>query len=484
MNYDLKASSLKGIYLWKKIKMKKLSFSGNGETAFNKLIKSEGFSILEVISAIFIFSVVTITIYGSFSAGLKSLAQSKHRVAATELANEKMEVIRNMEYGDIGTEGGVPNGILVGNETVWKSNQKFDVHTYIRYFDDPEDGEGNEDENMVITDRKEAKVEVTWSGVNAGHGVKLVSFFVPDGAESDVGGGTLRLNVLDGSGRGVSGVSTQINNGSVIPAVDIDTFTNSYGTILMSGMPAGDRNYEVTVSKDGYESISTSPPYPTTAYDPTDVHASVVEGNLNTKAIIIDKLSSIHVYARDILDYDHLFPNIDFNLRGGRIIGLEFGTTTEVTNYDQILATGAGGDMSVGDLSPGKYYITLNELGYTLVGTDPILPIALSPDQSLTMDLILAENATNSLIVSIKDSVTGLAVPNTSVRLFDGLGFDVTQITGQTGQIYFPPNTDPPTVLNAGDYTLEINEENHQSYSENVTVSQLTQEEVLLIPIE
>ena len=49
-----------------------------------------GFSILEVIAAVFIFSIVTISIYGSFSAGLKSLAQSKHRIAATELANEKM----------------------------------------------------------------------------------------------------------------------------------------------------------------------------------------------------------------------------------------------------------------------------------------------------------------------------------------------------------------------------------------------------------
>ena len=444
----------------------------------------KGFSILEVISAIFIFSIVTITIYGSFSAGLRSLAQSKHRVAATELANEKMEIIRNMEYSTIGTEGGVPSGTLPENETVWKSNQKFNVHTYIRYVDDPEDGEGVADENMVLTDRKEAKVEVTWPGVKAGHGVKIVSFFVPNGVESDVGGGTLRLNVLDGSGEGISGVSAQIRNSSVSPAVDIDTYTNSYGTILMSGMPAGDRNYEITVSKDGYESVATSPPYPVTAYDPTDVHASVMEGDLNTKAIIIDKLSSIHVFARDILDYDNLFPGVNFNLKGGRVIGLEFGTTTEVTNYDQNLATEAAGDISVGDLSPGKYNITLNEPGYTLVGTDPVFPIALSPDQSLVVNLIMANNTTNSLIVAVKDSVTGLAVPNASVRLFDGLGFDVTQITGQTGQVYFPPNTDPPTILNSGDYTLEVAEPNHQAYSETVAVDQLTQKEVLLVPIE
>ena len=107
-------------------------------------------------------------------------------------------------------------------------------------------------------------------------------------------------------------------------------------------MPAGDRNYTITVSKDGYETVTTSPPYPTTAYDPTDVHASVVEDDLNTKAIIIDKLSSLHIFARDILDYEHLFPNIHFNVKGGRVIGFEYGTTNEITNYDQNLSNRSG----------------------------------------------------------------------------------------------------------------------------------------------
>src|SRR4030042_6138827 len=91
---------------------------------FTKKIISKGFSIIEVVSAVFIFSIVTISIYGSFSAGLRSLAQSKHRVVATELTNEKMEIIRNMEYEDIGTEGGIPSGSMPQNETVWNGSKK------------------------------------------------------------------------------------------------------------------------------------------------------------------------------------------------------------------------------------------------------------------------------------------------------------------------------------------------------------------------
>ena len=443
----------------------------------------KGFSILEVIAAVFIFSIVTITIYGSFSAGLKSLAQSKHRVAATELANEKMEIIRNMPYSDIGTQGGIPSGILPQNETVWKSNQKFNVHTFIRYVDDSSDGLGQEDTNQVTTDYKEVKVEVSWPGVKPGYGVKTVSNFVPDGVETDVGGGSFRLNVIDGSGASLSGTAVQIVNSDNSPPTDINTYTDTYGTILLSGILAGDRNYQITVSKDGYESVATLPPYPTTSFDPTDVHASVMEGDLNTKAIIIDKLSNLHIFARDILDYDHLFSGIHFNLKGGRVIGLVYGTTTEVTNYDQNLITGASGDVSVGGISPGKYNVTLNEPGYTVISTDPVLPIALAPDQNLEVNLVLASNTTNSLIVTVKDSQTGSVLPNVSVRLANGSGFDVTQVTGEEGRVYFPPNTDPPTVLVAGDYTLEVSETNHQSSSQPVTINQLTQKEVLLDPV-
>ena len=88
------------------------------------------------------------------------------------------------------------------------------MHTFIRYVDDPEDGLGAADENHVTTDYKEVKVEVTWPGVATGHGVKVVSKFVPNGAESDVGGGTFRLNVLDGSGAGLPGVAVHIVNNS------------------------------------------------------------------------------------------------------------------------------------------------------------------------------------------------------------------------------------------------------------------------------
>lgn len=449
----------------------------------NNFIKNKkGFSILEVVSAIFIFSVVTITVYGSFSAGLKSLAQSKHRIAATELANEKMEIVRNMNYNGIGTQGGIPSGVLPQNETVWKSNQKFNVHTYIRYNNDPfDDAENGTPEDEVLTDYKEVKVEVAWPGIETGRGVKAVSKFVPDGAETDVGGGTFRLNVLDGSGAGISNVEADIVNSESDPQVNINTFTDSYGSVLLGGMPAGDRNYEITISKGGYESVTTLPPYPETSFEPTDTHASVIENQLNTKAIIIDKLANLHIFSKNI--QDEVFPNADFNLAGGRVIGKTVPGSDDVTNYNENHSTGATGDVNIEGISSGKYTVTLNEPGYTLIGSDVAFPLALEPDQSQNINLIIASNTENSLIVTVKDSETGLAVSGASVRVFNGVDFDSTLVTGQMGQVYFPPNTDPPTVLNPGDYSIEATADGYENYSGSVTVNQLTQKQVGLVPI-
>lgn len=452
--------------------------------AILKKIKSKnGFSILEVVSAVFIFSIVTISIYGSFSAGLKSLAQSKHRIAATELANEKMEIIRNMNYADIGTQGGIPSGVLPQNETVWKSNQKFNVRTTIVYVDDPLDGLNPDDSNGVSRDYRKVRVEVTWAGVQLGRGVILVSNFVPNGVENEAGGGTLRFNVIDSTGVGISGVDTHIVNNSTDPHVDMPTQTDSTGSVLMAGMPAGDQTYEFSVSESDYESAATFPPYPTTNYEPVDVHGSVIEGELNSKAIVIDKLGSISFVSKNM--NDQIVPDVNFSLEGGRILGhMIDDPTQEVFVYNQNLETDSQGILSLGDtMSPGDYTLTVAEPGYTLIGTEaPLMPFSLAPDQDLNLTLIVADNSIDSLVVKVFNNDTNERINGASVRLYNGTDFNQTLTTGEAGQVFFPPVIDPPVTLTAGQYNLEVSASGFQSYSGTVGISQLTQKEIKLIP--
>jgi hypothetical protein len=213
-----------------------------------KIIKN-GFSILEVVAAIGIFMVVFVSVYGSFSTGLRSLSQSKHRIAATQLANEKMEIIRNLPYLDVGTQGGIPSGSLLQEETVWKSNQKFKVRTTIRYIDSPLDGQDPNDSNGISRDFREARVEVIWGSIQWGKGIILISNIVPDGVENESGGGTLRFNAIDSTGTGVSGADVHITNNATDPNIDIPTQTDSTGSVLLAGMPVENQTYEFSVSK-------------------------------------------------------------------------------------------------------------------------------------------------------------------------------------------------------------------------------------------
>lgn len=450
-----------------------------------KTKNTTGFSILEVVAAIFIFSVITITIYGSFSAGLKSLAQSKHRIAATQLANEKMEIIRNLPYNSVGTEDGIPSGSLPQEETVWRSNQKFDVQTTIVYVDDSLDGtEDGDTDDEIPLDYKEARVEVSWGSGGSGNSVVLVSRFVPNGVETDSEGGTLRLNVIDSTGQGVSGVSTHIVNNGTDPTVDIETQTDSSGSILLPGMPSADRTYEISVSKDTYESISTLPPYPTTGYAPTDVHGSTVEGELSSKVIVLDKVGSINITTENLVG--DTVPNMNFNLEGGRILGLTMTNPKEsVFGYDQDLETNSEGSVSLSGMSPGNYTVTFLDPGYTLIGTEaPLFPFYLYPVQDLDINLLVADNSFNSLIATATNSLTDDLVSGASVHLYNGdLSFDETLTTGDSGRVYFPPTEDPPLEMDAETFNLEVTADGYSSFSGTIGVSQLVQTEVPLEPL-
>lgn len=440
---------------------------------------------MEVVAAIFIFSIITVTIYSSFGVGLRSLAQSRHRIAATALANEKMEIIRNLPYSQIGTLGGVPSGSLPQEETVWRSNQKFEVQTNIVYIDDSLDGtEGGSPDDEIPVDYKEARVDVSWGSGGAGSSVVIVSRFVSDGVETDSGGGTLRLNVIDSTGQGVSGVSTHIVNSSTDPAVDISTETDTSGSILLPGMPEADRTYEISVSKNEYESVSTLPPYPTTSYAPADVHGSVVEAALNSKVIILDKLGIINISTQDLNGV--AVPNMNFNLEGGRILGLTMTSPKEsVFGYDEDLSTDGAGIISLNNMSPGNYSISFTGPGYTLIGTEaPLFPFYLYPAQNLSIVLLVANNSVNSLIVTVVNSLSDDPVNGASVRLYNNsLSFDRTLTTGSSGRVFFPPNEDPPVTMDAETYNLEISADDYSSFSGTIGVNQLVQTEVSLDPL-
>ena len=69
------------------------------------------------------------------------MSAARTRITATALANEQLEIIRNLPYSEVGTVGGLPHGLIPATQNLNRDGQDFIVHTIIRSLDDPFDGQ-------------------------------------------------------------------------------------------------------------------------------------------------------------------------------------------------------------------------------------------------------------------------------------------------------------------------------------------------------
>ena len=249
-----------------------------------------GFTFIEVLVGTALILVVFSGIFGAYQLGLKVVSQSRTRITATTLANQKIEMARNLDYDDVGTIGGIPSGTIPETETIARNNIDYTVKTTVVYIDDPLDGLAPTD--TLSNDYKRVKVKVSWAGRFTGK-VELITDVAPKGVESEIGGGTLAISVFDASGIGAPQVDLHIVNGQVSPAIDVWYQTDSYGDLVLPGAPASIENYRITASKTGY---STDRTYGTEEVaNPSKPHATVFAGQVTSISFSIDRLSTLGV---------------------------------------------------------------------------------------------------------------------------------------------------------------------------------------------
>ena len=97
----------------------------------------KGFTLIEMMVFIFIFTITGITFYKVFATGTQAMSSVRSRLGAIQLANEKIETIHNLKYEDIGTLGGIPAGKIPQTETDTRSGKTYYVHCSVVAVDDP-----------------------------------------------------------------------------------------------------------------------------------------------------------------------------------------------------------------------------------------------------------------------------------------------------------------------------------------------------------
>lgn len=252
-----------------------------------------GFSLIDVIVSTALLLIFFTGLLAMFRASIALTAAAKARSGATALATEQIEYIRSLTYAETGTVGGIPSGVVPQIATTTLNGIEYTTRTFVQYVDDPADGEGGADATGIITDYKRIKVEVSYTVANREAEVSLVSNRTPAGIETTEGGGTLRVQVNDALGAPLSSGQVRIQNSSVDPVVDVTTFSNNSGLVLLPGAAAG-TGYQVTVTKSGHSTAQT--------YDqdlgntnPDPGHLTVVEGSTTQQTFAIDILSTLLV---------------------------------------------------------------------------------------------------------------------------------------------------------------------------------------------
>ncbi len=424
-----------------------------------------GFTLIETLIGIAILAIVMLGIYGIFQGSLRMVNNSRARLTAQMLVNQKLEEARNIPYNKIGTVGGIPSGTITEETEITRNGINFTVKTTVVYIDDPFDGISPDD--TLPNDYKRVKVKADWSGIFSGtlSGFTDIS---PKGAEQAAGSGTLSIICFDASGIGIPQANVYLKNDDVVPAIEANYLTDDNGQLTLAGAPESVEAYQITLSKDGY---STDRTYgEDEVEDPVKIHSSVAEGKLTEISFAIDKLSIFNI---NVVSEETGLPisNIPFHLQGLKKIGKEVPTY----KYSEDHSVDAAGQLTILNLEWDSYEFSIDEdaTGFDLISPDSDeQPIDLLPNTITPITLILG--AENTLIITVKDSENSEPISEAGVRIFNlDLGYNEIVPTDEQGQAFFTP-------LEEDDYDLEIQADTYQDYSSTVTILGDTEDEALM----
>lgn len=436
-----------------------------------------GFTLIETLVALAVFGIFFAAIAVILQQILMNVGESRVRATALSLAQQKMEVVRNLPYAQVGTLGGVPQGTLATSEVTTINELPFTVTTSIVYMDDSFDGLAPVD--TIDTDYKRVRIEVTWGGVYPSRlPIVLVTNVVPKNTESTTGGGTLSIQVYDANGQPITNATIKVDNTLVTPAIHTQTLTDNNGLASFPGSPPCVTCYQITITKDGY---STDRTYGTNeVVNPLKPHANMFDGNVTQVAFAIDRVSTLVVNSFGSREAN--FPpvgGVEFMVKGSKLMGHD-ANDNPVYKYTYSTNTG-GGTVSIPALEWDTYTLDFSNSSYNLAGSNPVIPVALYPATTLTLPISAVPKTNTSLLVIVKNPAQELLASANAELINTSLNVDITKTTGlsgkpDVGQTFFGGVT-PET------YGLKVSLENYEEASTSVTLLGIKQETIILNPL-
>lgn len=387
--------------------------------------QQKGFTLIEVMVGIALFAMFAVGIYSAVSYILQSTYVSRVQFQQIEVANEQLELARNLPYDQVGVTGGIPSGILPQSKIVIKSGTKFLVKNYVRNIDDPFDGTlGGSPNDTAPADYKKVQIEVTClSCTIAPKNPAIISTTIaPKGLESASTNGAIFITVFDAAGLPISGADVHVTNLTITPALDLTDVTDANGKLQLLDLPPATESYHIEATKTGYSTDATVTPGGAIT-NPVAPDATVAAQTVTNISFNIDKVGNIPLVAINTLCVPK--SSVGFAVQGTKLIG----KNPDVLKFNQTITTDAAGKFTLNGLEWDTYRFALSGAVYDIAGTIPILPITLAPSATQNLSVILTAHTANNLLVTVKDNGTKLPLTGATVTITKG-SFSGQVITG------------------------------------------------------
>jgi len=418
--------------------------------------------LIETLVGSIIFLIIALSAYNAFGVLMNIVAASRAKLAATSVANEKFEIIRNLPYSDVGIIAGIPAGKIQRNQTIARDNYSFDVLTTIRNFDDPFDGTiGGNPSDSSPADYKLVDLDITCSNCKIFTPLNFTTLVGPHALETASNNGALFIRVFDNDGLGVAGAEVHIMNTETNPDTIIDETTDNSGWVKIVDAPTGVNAYSIIGTKSGFTTDQTYLPGGAAGTDPVNSDATVVLQEVTQAVLSIDRVSSIAVSSVNSLCEP--LSDVEFSLTGTKIIGLP-----QILKYPtQNFTTDENGNYTISNFEWDTYSTLLTSASYDLAGVNPFPNFVLAPNENKNLRIIAVPHVNRSLLVSVQDTAN-TPIDDASVRL-EKNDFDETQTTNseecQTpGQVFW-------NGLESGNYTLTVTKTGFETSVTSVDIS-------------
>lgn len=288
-----------------------------------KFKKNKGISLIDVIVGTSLMLIIFLGIFATYQLLLKTINQNEIRIIATAVANQQIEIIKNLPYESVGIKGGFPDGILEQSTTTVRNNMNFIIERRVDYVIDSADGISLPNDSCP-NDYKKAEVKVTWTGRFGGQVVFSTDIAPKNIAQECANsGGILSVSVFDAFGAMVPLPLIEIKD--PVTGQTLKTFTPASGQQYIS---LATSTYKVIVSKSGYsvertygiDEIAT----------PKKSHPLILNGQLTEISFSIDRLSSFSIDTFSPWGADSFFDSFlseskisetsNLTISGGKVI--------------------------------------------------------------------------------------------------------------------------------------------------------------------